>query len=181
MSLCRQIPGCSLSPTGAGGSTASAVGQPLISAARDSEDESCVSIALPAHPGAALGAATACPGQEGSEPGQEGSAPAQCQPRSTQSQDKLGTQDTGSVRPTLRNTELGAARRNRKSFCVGWPQIILSHYTKYLFQVLTVQGHWLCQNSAREVRTNRQIFKSRFRASKTQHGNPNAAIQIIWI
>lgn len=67
-------------------------------------------------------------------------------------------------------------------FCVRWPQIILSHYTKYLFlQVLTMQSHWLCQNSAREVRTNRQIFKSLFRASKTQHGNPNAAIQIIWI
>lgn len=40
MSFCRQIPGCFLSPTGANCSTESTVGQPLISATWDSQDES---------------------------------------------------------------------------------------------------------------------------------------------
>lgn len=39
MSFCRQIPGCFLSPTGANCSTESTVGQPLISATWDSQDE----------------------------------------------------------------------------------------------------------------------------------------------
>lgn len=82
MSFCRQIPGCSLSPTGAGSSTASGVRQPLISAARDGEGASGVSISLRSTR-AALGAARA-------REGTGGSAPPQPQPGSTQSQREAG-------------------------------------------------------------------------------------------
>lgn len=113
VSLCRQIPGCSLSPTGAGGSAASTVGQPLIGATRDSRAESCGSISLTSIRGCpgccqtlarARGASTSPNPTLGQRAG------------STQSHMETGKEGhwVSHSHPLEQSWGTGAARRNRK-------------------------------------------------------------------